>query len=190
MEIKTCSKCKEKKDVCDFNKSSRNESGLRGECKNCQKQYYNQNVEKLKKRRKERYSEKSDEELTRNKVYYEKNKTLIIKNLKIKRQTDYFFRLKNNIRSRLIQFLSSHKLHKDNKTFDIIGCSPEFLKDYLENKFIDGMSWELVGKFIHIDHIIPLSSAKTEEEIYKLCHYTNLQPLWAEDNLRKGDKIL
>ena len=52
------------------------------------------------------------------------------------------------------------------------------------------MSWGLMGKHIHIDHIIPLSSAKTEEEVYELCHYTNLQPLWAEDNLKKGSKIL
>ena len=52
------------------------------------------------------------------------------------------------------------------------------------------MSWETHSLYgWHIDHIIPLSSAKTEEEIYQLCHYTNLQPLWAEDNLKKGDKL-
>jgi hypothetical protein len=65
----------------------------------------------------------------------------------------------------------------------------EFLKKHLEIQFIEGMSWENQGKW-HIDHKIPLSSAKTEEEVYKLCHYTNLQPLWAEDNLKKGSKIL
>ena len=72
----------------------------------------------------------------------------------------------------------------------MVGCSPEFLKDHIENQFTEGMSWELMGKYIHIDHRIPLSSAKSEEEVYKLCHYTNLQPLWAEDNLSKGSKIL
>jgi RecJ-like exonuclease len=190
METKICSKCKGKKDVCNFNKSSRNKNGLRGECKECQIKYYLNNNETLKKRRKERYFENTVKELNRNKIYYDKNKTDIIEKLKIKRQTNHTFRLKNNIRSRIIQFLNSYNLHKDNKTFDIIGCSPEFLKEYLEQKFTEGMSWDLMGKHIHIDHIVPLSSANTEEEVYKLCHYTNLQPLWAADNLKKGSKIL
>ena len=86
-------------------------------------------------------------------------------------------------------FLKSKNINKKNKTFNIVGCSPEFLKEYLEKKFIGGMSWDNKGDW-HIDHIIPLSSAKTEEEIYKLCHYTNLQPLWSEDNLKKGNKMI
>ena len=190
METKICCRCKEEKEVCEFNKSGRNKSGLRGECKECQVNYYNNNKEKLKKRRKDRYSENSILELQRNKKYYNNNRLDIIEKLKIKRRVNHNFRLKNNLRSRLIQFLNSRNLHKDNKTFEIIGCSPEFLKEYLEQKFTEGMSWELIGEHIHIDHIIPLSSAKTEEEVYKLCHYTNLQPLWAKDNLSKGDKIL
>jgi hypothetical protein len=92
--------------------------------------------------------------------------------------------------SRLRVFLKSKNLTKKNKTFEVIGCTPKELKEHLENQFTDGMSWDKMGKEIHIDHIIPLSSAKTEEEIYKLCHYKNLQPLWAIDNMKKGDKII
>ena len=56
---------------------------------------------------------------------------------------------------------------------------------------MEGMSWDNYGYYgWHIDHIIPLSFAKTEEETYKLCHYTNLQPLWANDNLTKGKKLI
>jgi hypothetical protein len=52
------------------------------------------------------------------------------------------------------------------------------------------MSWNNYGKTgWHIDHIIPLSSANSEEEIIKLCHYTNLQPLWSEDNLKKSNRF-
>jgi len=57
----------------------------------------------------------------------------------------------------------------------------------LEHQFKEGMNWDNQGKW-HIDHIIPLSSGNTEEEIIKLCHYTNLQPLWAIDNMKKGSK--
>ena len=60
---------------------------------------------------------------------------------------------------------------------------------HLEKQFAIGMSWENRSEW-HIDHIIPLSSAKTEDEVYKLCHYTNLQPLWAEDNLKKSNKFI
>ena len=82
-------------------------------------------------------------------------------------------------------------MSKRNKTFHIVGCPPEYLKEHLETQFVDGMSWNNYGRYgWHIDHIIPLSSAKTEDELYKLCHYTNLQPLWAEDNLKKSNKIL
>jgi hypothetical protein len=93
------------------------------------------------------------------------------------------------VRSRISTYLKNSNYMKKNKTFEIVGCSPEFLKEHLEKQFVDGMSWENRAEW-HIDHIIPLSSAKTEEDALKLCHYTNLQPLWAEDNLRKSNKII
>ena len=98
-------------------------------------------------------------------------------------------KLKNNLRHRVYLFLKSKSKVKNKKTEEILGCDYMFIKDYLETKFTEGMSWENYGKW-HIDHIIPLFSAKTDEEIYKLCHYTNLQPLWGEDNLKKGKKII
>jgi len=64
----------------------------------------------------------------------------------------------------------------------------EQLKEHLEKQFDENMTWDNYGEW-HIDHIIPLSSANTEEEMYKLCHYTNLQPLWAIDNIIKANTI-
>ena len=76
---------------------------------------------------------------------------------------------------------------KRNKTFEIVGCTPDELKNYLEGLFVDVMSWDNYGLYgWHIDHKIPLSSANTEEELLSLCHFTNLQPMWAQDNLKKG----
>jgi hypothetical protein len=77
---------------------------------------------------------------------------------------------------------------KMSRTADILGCCWETLMFHLESKFVDGMSWDNRSRW-HIDHIMPLASAKTEEELVALCHYTNLQPLWAAENLRKSDKL-
>lgn len=82
---------------------------------------------------------------------------------------------------------------KSNKTENILGCTiPEFI-EHLQSLFTEGMTLENNGQCKecwHIDHKIPLSTAKTEEEIIKLNHYTNLQPLWSRDNLSKGKKII
>jgi len=172
------------------------------------KQYKEKNNEKLKQKRKEYYiknKEKISEynknyrknniekELNRVKVYYEDNKKDIIHKSSIrsvkKRQKYPIERLKHNVRNRVRDYIKSNGIKKTNKTFDIVGCTPEDLKRYLEERFISNMSWENYGKW-HIDHKIPLSSASNEEELYKLCHFTNLQPLWAEDNIRKGNKLI
>lgn len=123
------------------------------------------------------------------KIYSEKNREKMNRYYTDRKKIDPLFKLSHLVRRRIHTFLKLKNINKSIKTFDIVGCSPEFLKEHLENKFTEGMSWELMGQHIHIDHIIPLSSAKTEDEIYKLCHYTNLQPLWAEDNLKKSNKI-
>jgi len=123
------------------------------------------------------------------KEYRKKNRQIISEQSKIRRQTDIIVNLSNRVRSRMSSYVKKNEMEKSNKTFNIIGCSPVLLKEYLEKQFTEGMSWNNRGEW-HIDHIIPLSSAKTEDELYRLCHYTNLQPLWAEDNLKKGNKIL
>jgi hypothetical protein len=104
-----------------------------------------------------------------------------------KMKTDPLFKIKKNIRNRIWKYTKS--IGKSKKTFDIVGITAENLKTYLENQFISNMTWENYGVW-HIDHRIPLDSAKTEDEIYKLCHYTNLQPMWGIDNVKKGSKIL
>jgi hypothetical protein len=106
-----------------------------------------------------------------------------------KRLTDPLFLAKGRLRGRLRKILQSKKFSKKSKTSDMIGCSWEQLKDHIENQFVGGMTWENRNLW-HIDHITPLSSAKTVEELEKLCHYTNLQPLWAFENMSKGSKIV
>lgn len=159
-----------------------------------QKEYGKTNKEKNLIYKKSYYNNNRNEILLKNKEYHKNNREKIRitkKNyVKNRKNTDILFYIKHILRKRIYNFLKTKGIKKNIKTCEIIGCSPDFLKSYIENLFTDGMCWGLIGKFIHIDHIIPLSSAKTEEEIYKLCHYTNLQPLWAEDNIKKGCKIL
>jgi len=153
------------------------------------KKYREENYEKClksiqnyKKLNKEKLREKS-----RN--YYQNNKDKRRIYETEKRKNDSLYRITNSIRSRINIFVKSKKINKSNKTFEIIGMVPIELKKYLGNLFTEGMTWENYGEW-HIDHIIPLSSANTEQEIYELCKYTNLQPLWAKDNLKKSNKIL
>ena len=82
---------------------------------------------------------------------------------------------------------------KSDKTENILGCTIEEFIEHLQSLFVEGMTLENNGQCVecwHIDHKIPLASAKNEEEIKKLCHYTNLQPLWSRDNISKNSKIL
>ena len=98
-------------------------------------------------------------------------------------------RLSHCMRSRINKALNG--AHKQQTTLDLVGCSPEDLKQHLEDQFADGMSWDNYGLHgWHIDHIRPLSGfdLSDPEELKEACHYTNLQPLWATDNLSKGNR--
>jgi hypothetical protein len=214
--MKVCSKCKIEKVSTDFYKDSKKKDGLKSCCKVCSEKnkiiYRQSNIDKVKesskKTSKKYYEKNSDIILLRNTLWCKNNSEICKKNKKRsdikfhsnnpnynrdyrknKRNSNYLYRLTVNVRSRLNGYFRINNFNKKNSTLKIIGCTPQELKIYLENKFTDGMSWENQGKW-HIDHIIPLSSAKTEEEVYKLCHFTNLQPMWALDNIKKGSKIL
>jgi len=149
------------------------------------KQYREKNKLHLLEKEKNRRLNNLDKFKERDRLYYQKNKDKIHARERKKRKTDPLFKLANNLRRRINHYLKN----KCNGLENIIGLDLQNFKVYIESKFVDGMCWEKVGKEIHIDHIIPLCSAKNEDELKKLCHYTNLQPLWAKDNLKKGSKV-
>jgi hypothetical protein len=97
-------------------------------------------------------------------------------------------RIQHNIASLIGISFRSSGYAKKSRTHEILGCDYPFFKAYIEARFLPGMSWENRSLW-HMDHIVPVSSAKTEKELLKLNHYTNFRPLWAEDNIRKGDKV-
>jgi len=126
------------------------------------------------------------------KAYYEANKDNMKAYAKAynkaKRKTDPLFKLKCNLRGRTYLAFKSKGYKKESKTAKTLGASYRIVKKHLERQFTDGMNWENYGDW-HVDHIIPLASAKTKDELINLCHFRNLQPLWAEDNFSKGCKI-
>jgi len=151
------------------------------------KLFYKENKESISKRVKE--YRVNNKELCK-KQFSESHKKWKKKNkhyVKNRRATDILYRLRCNVTSRINGFLKRLNAKKSNKTSQILGISYAGLKEHLQSQFTEGMTFENYGKLgWHIDHKIPLSSAKSEEEIIKLCHYTNLQPLWFADNIRKG----
>jgi hypothetical protein len=98
------------------------------------------------------------------------------------------FALKSRVRRAIGKSLKNKGYTKKSRTHEILGCDYETFAAHLEAQFVDGMNWDNRDKW-HIDHIIPLASAQTEEDVLRLNHYSNLQPLWAEDNLLKSDKM-
>ncbi len=103
--------------------------------------------------------------------------------------SDELFKLTISIRGRIRHAFKAKKWDKNRSTLSMIGIGIPEYKQYLESMFEKGMTWDNHGEW-HIDHITPVSSAETKEELIKLFHYTNTQPLWAEDNLKKGSKLL
>ena len=82
------------------------------------------------------------------------------------------------------------RLKKNEHTVEILGCDFKYLKNHLYKTFFENYGYEYDGKeAVHIDHIIPLATANTKEDVIRLCHYTNLQLLKPIDNLRKSAKI-
>lgn len=108
------------------------------------------------------------------------------------RRKDPLYKLETNLRNLIGQSISKRNsigIKKKLHTEEILGCNLEDFYLYIERQFKNGMTWDSYGKW-HLDHIKPISLASNEEEVYRLNHYTNFQPLWAEENIKKSNKIL
>ena len=137
-------------------------NGLYSYCKLCRRIYRKENRNKINKYNRD----------------YEKERRL----------KDIHYKLCKYLRTRISNALTLN--WKQGSAVKDLGCSIIELKTHLESKFQEGMSWDNYGEW-HIDHIKPLSKfqLKNKDEFLLAVHYTNLQPLWAEDNLKKGNKM-
>lgn len=150
-----------------------------------QKTYYEANSETVRERVAAWKAENKDHVDAYNQKYRENHSEDHAEYIKCRRSEDPKFKLICSIRNLLNNaFNKRMNVEKSLQAEEILGCSLEFFIEHLQSQFKEGMTIENHGEW-HIDHIIPLSSATTEEEVIKLNHYTNLQPLWAKENLSK-----
>jgi len=189
MKTKICSKCGIEKILNKFCKNNTKKDKLQNFCKICNKIYrkkykieitkYNSKYYQEHKKERKKYCFKNKEKIRKQNTKYRKNKY----------NTDINFKILVCLRNRLYDFIKGKDKSKTTK--ELLGCSIKEFKNYFEQKFTKGMTWKKVmnGK-IHIDHARPCNSydlSNSDEQ--RVCfHYTNLQPLWAKENLEKSDK--
>lgn len=155
-----------------------------------QKLYYINNKSKILKYQKE-YRKNNKQTIKLYKYNYSKSNRKSINNYKKlynknKYNKDFRFKVLNNLRGRIINALKNN--YKSLSTMFLVGCEIDYLMYYLQSIFKKGMNWDNYGKW-HIDHIEPCSKfnlSKKSEQL-KCFHYSNLQPLWAKENLKKAN---
>jgi hypothetical protein len=159
--------------------------------------YYKANKDKVEvlAKRKVYYEINRDKQIAYTKAYRKANRDKVNtqrnKNRNNRMKTDIQFKLSRVLRRRLYKAL--HGNYKNGSAVKDLGCTIDELKTHLESKFQSGMTWDNWSlKGWHIDHIKPLASfdLTDREQLLIACHYTNLQPLWAKDNLIKSAKII
>lgn len=198
IEMKHCPTCDNWKSLLDFNKQSSSWDNLARMCRQCYCNYKN-NKRKYDEKYKQNdilYKKKYAESGRRaevSKIRYESKKDEIIKKCveynKKRYNNDPYFKVVFCIRNRILKLLKLKNADKNDKFYNYLGCSKLEFIEYFQKKFKEGMTWENHGEW-HIDHIKPCASFNLldEEEQKKCFHYTNLQPLWASENLSKGCK--
>lgn len=156
------------------------------------KQYRAENDVYLKQKSKEYYANNTDRIKARVKIYANANKDKLrcyARNYnKIRRQTDLSYSMYSRMRKNIRRACMLWNFKNKHSVESILGCSCEFFRAYIESQFVGNMSWDNIRQ-IHLDHIVPLSSAKSASEIIRLNHWSNFQPLWENDNLAKSDTI-
>ena len=183
-------KVKQQKKITDKNYQDKNKESIRLN----KKQYYIENKEFFKQKSKEHREDNLEYYKDYNKKYQQNPKHQAKRNKQrtLRYNTDINFKIKTTLRNKLNQVLKNNSKHKS--ALELLGCTVEELKTHLQSQFVEGMTWDNHGtgfygkKQWHIDHIKPcikFDLSKKSEQI-KCFHYTNLQPLWAKDNLSKG----
>jgi tellurite resistance-related uncharacterized protein len=179
---KICTNCQIPKVLTDYHNSKTGKYGVKSVCKMCKIELANIH-----------YTDNKEKHLEQKKEYYIQNKDCVVQrvvNYRNERMlTDPHFKMIENTRNLIRNAFKRKFTKKSGKTRDILGCDFEHFKLHIEAKFDDKMNWDNQGTYWVLDHITPIASAITYEDIIKLNHYTNFQPLEKIENICKGKKI-
>lgn len=151
--------------------------------------YRSLNIDKIRAKQKEHYHKNIKAKKEYDRKYRIDNAAILRDKLRDRYNSDRDFRLRCICRSILRRALKYSKSKKTSRTFELLGYTNVDLINHIESLFQPGMSWDNYGEW-HIDHKIPICTAKTFEDGIRLSQLDNLQPLWEADNLSKGSKIL
>ena len=193
--MKKCKKCSQEKPLTEFCNKKQEKDGKHRYCKTCLngefKTYYHKSGRKKSDYYKKYREEHKEYFNTYSNNHYHTKKELYREWERNRLRTDSTFRVKKSIMAMLHFHLKKNNEYKNKHTIEYLGCSIDEYRKYLENKFTPEMSWENYGTYWEIDHIKPISSfnLNNPEELTKCFHYTNTQPLYWEDNLKKSNKI-
>jgi hypothetical protein len=167
---KVCSKCGVTKSIDNFSSRKDSTHGFKDHCKECDS-LYRKPIDK-------KYRQENKATIRRKDLEYRKKRMEI----------DDLYKAKTIAREVIRKAISRGGYKKNSRTEQILGCDYETFKSHIESKFTEGMNWQNRGEW-HVDHVVPISFAASEEQLLKLNHYTNLQPLWEAQNLEKSDKL-
>lgn len=183
--FKQCPKCMLFKDFeLDYGNDKSNPRGKTSNCRTCKN-----SIKQDKERAKLYYRNGGN---VKKAQYYQKNKETIHKQRRNRIDNDPILKLSDRIRKSIQKSIKHKAQYKDNRTFEIVGCSKEEFIQHLIKTFENNYKIkynESYLKDLHIDHIIPISSSNTKEEVLKLNHYTNLQFLYKDHNMEKKVKL-
>lgn len=198
--MKICSSCKIEKPLSAYHKRNGRPLGVMSSCKECRSAIeagrYVENKEFIIERVRKYNDENREMINARQRIYHSKNKEVgknyvaenrekINKYERDRRKENPLLNMQQNIRRRTLYAFTIMGYKKKQQTVELLGADWPVVKKHIEDQFKEGMSWKNRGDW-EIDHIIPYASAKTEEDVIRLSHYKNLQPLWKNENRVKS----